>query len=285
MEITFNEIKPFLRFVRYLELNQSSIYSPSIPYDARLFYTLDGEGEIKVNNKSYTMKKHSLLYINSASEYHLQTPKNSVLYLAINFDFTFSKSNQKTPVAPALLKEYNKTKLIEHIEFSDLQEFNQILYIENIPSIEKRLISMEKEYLTKFNMYELKLSASMTDILVKCLRHIKNNNSFIDDNELAVKIIKYISVNFDKKLTNIEIAGHFNYHPNYISNLIKQHTGYPINKYLNHIRTSKASEMLSFTDKSISEVASSCGFYDASHFIKYFKKTIGITPEQYRNNY
>ena len=171
------------------------------------------------------------------------------------------------------------------MEFSDSEELNQVLYIENIPSIEKKLISMEKEYLTKVNLYELKLSSSMTDILIKCLRHIKNNTFLSDNKELAVRIIKYISVNYDKKLTNIDIANHFNYHPNYISNLVKQYTGYPLNGYLNLVRTTKASEMLTFTDKSISEVAYSCGFYDASHFIKCFKKTIGITPQQYRNNY
>ncbi|MBQ1988305.1 MAG: helix-turn-helix transcriptional regulator [Clostridia bacterium] len=285
MKISFNDIKPFLRFVRYLELNQSSSYSPSIPYDARLFYTLDGDSIIKANNKTYHMKKQSLLFINSDIEYHLVTPKNSVVYLAINFDFTFSHTNYKTPLAPDVVKEYNKKKLIEKVEFSDSEELNQVLYIENIPSIEKKLISMEKEYLTKVNLYELKLSSSMTDILIKCLRHIKNNTFLSDNKELAVRIIKYISVNYDKKLTNIDIANHFNYHPNYISNLVKQYTGYPLNGYLNLVRTTKASEMLTFTDKSISEVAYSCGFYDASHFIKCFKKTIGITPQQYRNNY
>ncbi|MBE7045768.1 MAG: helix-turn-helix transcriptional regulator, partial [Ruminococcaceae bacterium] len=41
----------------------------------------------------------------------------------------------------------------------------------------------------------------------------------------------------------------------------------------------------SFTEKSISEVAYLCGYYDTSHFIKSFRKIIGITPNEYRNKY
>ncbi len=285
MEITFNDIKPYLRFVRCLELSPLSDFSPSIPYDARLFYTLDGEGIIKSDGKTYFMKKHSLIFINSGVEYHIETPENYVLYLAVNFDLTFSQFNQKSHILPAVVKDYDSKHLIDHITFSDASEFNRVFYIESIPSIEKKLISMEKEYARKINMYELKLSAAMTDILIKCFRHSMNHNSFSSDKELAVKIVTYISMNFDKKLSNTDIAKHFNYHPNYISSLIKQYTGYPLNQYINHIRITKASDMLSFTDKSISEVASLCGFYDASHFIKIFKKVIGLTPQQYRNNY
>ena len=285
MEIKFNEIKPYLRFVRYVGLNSASCYVPAIPYDARLFYALDGEGSIKANGKTYHMKKNSLIFINSGIEYHLESPKNSVLYIAINFDLTFSQFDRKAPIIPAVVKEYDYKYLIEHVTFSDAEEWNQVFYIESIPSVEKKLVSMEKEYARKINMYELKLSTSMADIFIQCFRYFKNNHTVLNDNELAVRIIKYISMNFEKKLTNIDIARHFNYHPNYISSLVKQYTGYPLNQYINQIRATKATEMLSFTEKSISEVAYLCGYYDTSHFIKSFRKIIGITPNEYRNKY
>ena len=285
MEINFNEIKPYLRFVRYLGLNSSSCYAPSIPYDARLFYTFDGEGKIQADGKTYRMRKNSLIFINSGIEYHIEAPAESVLYLVVNFDLIFSHFDHKAPILPAIVNEYDNKNLIEHVVFSDVEEFNRVFYIESIPYIAKKLVSMEKEYIRKINMYELKLSVSMADILIQCFRYFKNNDMILGDNELAVRIIKYISMNFEKKLTNVDIAEYFNYHPNYISSLIKQYTGYPLNQYINQMRITKATELLSFTENSISEVAILCGYYDTSHFVRNFKKIIGITPNKYRNNY
>lgn len=49
----------------------------------------------------------------------------------------------------------------------------------------------------------------------------------------------------------------------------------------NQIR--KAQNML-LTGKSITEVSLSAGFYDQSHFDKYFRKIVGISPSEYLNS-
>ena len=95
----------------------------------------------------------------------------------------------------------------------------------------------------------------------------------------------YIGQNFNKKLSNEEIAREFNYHPNYVSSLIRDYTGLPLHQYIKNIRVTKAADMLLIADKSITEVSADCGFYDSSHFIRCFKEIIGITPQQYRNYY
>jgi len=61
----FSEINPFVRYARCHELNKNSEFSEVIGLDARLFYTLDGYGKIKVDNTEYEMRAHSLLLINS----------------------------------------------------------------------------------------------------------------------------------------------------------------------------------------------------------------------------
>jgi AraC-like DNA-binding protein len=283
MEITFREIKPYLRFVRYVEMNDASRYAPVIPYDARLFYVLEGEGRIRVDGQAYPMRKNSLLFINSGVEYHMETPKGFVLYVAINFDLTFSQAEKKIPILPAAVKEYDNEKRIENVVFSDAPEFDRVFYVESMPSIEKKLVAMEKEYARKLNMYELKLSASMMDVFIQCYRCLKNNNTVLDDNELAARIIKYVSANFEKKLTNGDVARYFNYHPNYISFLVKQYTGYPLAQYIHQIRIAKATEMLSFTEKSLLEIADRCGYCDTSHFVRRFKQVTGLTPKEYRS--
>ena len=53
-------------------------------------------------------------------------------------------------------------------------------------------------------------------------------------------------------------------------------------RYLETIRIGKAKELLA-QDLEPAEVALMTGFSDQSHFSKFFKEVIGLTPGQYRN--
>lgn len=285
MEMLFSNIKPYLRFVRYIEINAATSYQPSVPYDARLFYTLDGFGTIRVGKKNYSMKRGSLLLINSGVEYHLMPCDTAATYIAINFDYTFTRFAEKRLVLPAKVSEFDPNRLVEHVTFIDSPEFNEVFYLENITSIEKNLVSMEKEYATKINTYELKLSAALINILVRCYRCKMSKSALAIEKDVANKIILYIAENYQNNLSNQIIAERFHYHPNYISNVIKQYTQLPLHQYIKQIRVSNAANNLLTTEKSITEIAALCGFYDASHFIKCFKDVMGMTPQQYRDGY
>ncbi|AZB20479.1 helix-turn-helix domain-containing protein [Chryseobacterium indologenes] len=47
--------------------------------------------------------------------------------------------------------------------------------------------------------------------------------------------------------------------------------------------TSEAKRQLIYTERSVSEIAFSLNFNDTSHFVKYFKRFAGITPQAFRN--
>ena len=48
------------------------------------------------------------------------------------------------------------------------------------------------------------------------------------------------------------------------------------------IRLSQVRMLLSRPDRTISQVAAETGFCDASHLIRVFRDTVGMTPEQWR---
>ena len=55
-------------------------------------------------------------------------------------------------------------------------------------------------------------------------------------------------------------------------------------QYLTNVRISNAKTMLEiFKDTEIQEVALRCGYYDAGYFTRCFKKTVGMSPKEYRN--
>lgn len=282
MKLPFSQIKPFLRFVRFLNIDKTSSFSPVIPYDARIFYCLDGKGIIMADNKTYTMKKHSLIYINSGVNYHHIIPENRVSYLAINFDFTYEHSHQSIPTSPASYETYDESNIIEHISFSDVPQFEKVMFIQSISSIKNALIAMETMFSKKENYYELNLSSSMINVLIQIVKYL-SSHLYSCNAELSNEIVLFIQEHFNEDLSNKKMGEIFHYHPVHISDIIKSNTGQPLHQFLKNIRITNAAQMLSTTNKSIYEIAIECGFYDASHLIRSFKEIIGITPQQYRD--
>lgn len=281
MKISFSDIKPYTRFIRCLQLDAGSVYPVSVPYDSRLFYTLSGQGKIATQDRVYEMERGTLIIINSGVEYHILTPDESVTYLAVNFDYTFSSFDKKAPVLPAVRGEYDCDRLIEHVTFCDTECLNEVFYLNGMQKLEGALLSMREKYTQKLSMYELSLCADMTEILIRALRRAMNGEMSESEGRVS-EILAYIQQNYTKSLTNTQVAQRFHYHPNYVSDLLKRYTGYPLHRYIKNLRISKACELLSGTDKSILQIAEELGFYDGCHFVRCFKDVLGMTPKEYR---
>ena len=54
------------------------------------------------------------------------------------------------------------------------------------------------------------------------------------------------------------------------------------NSYLKHYRIMKSCQLLKDTNRSISEIADSCGFQSVSYFFSVFRKSMGVSPAKYR---
>ncbi|MFC4304322.1 AraC family transcriptional regulator [Cohnella boryungensis] len=95
------------------------------------------------------------------------------------------------------------------------------------------------------------------------------------------KIVQYINDNY-KQVTLHTLASHFNYHPNYLSNLLKQHFGYGLMRMVQDIKIKEATMLLKYTGMSIGEVAHEAGYSNITLFYKNFKERHVVTPSDYR---
>ena len=55
--------------------------------------------------------------------------------------------------------------------------------------------------------------------------------------------------------------------------------------YITTIRINRARKLLAETDKTISDIAEECGFYDQSHFVKTFVRLRRLSPGEYRRQH
>ena len=82
-----------------------------------------------------------------------------------------------------------------------------------------------------------------------------------------------------------EICRAFRISHSYLCRLMKQETGKPMMQHLIKIRIAEACRMLEKTQMSVKEIAYSVGFRDELHFMKTFKRQIGISPREYRRGF
>jgi AraC family transcriptional regulator len=79
------------------------------------------------------------------------------------------------------------------------------------------------------------------------------------------------------------LAGIAGVHPVHLSREFHKHFHMTIGEYIRKRRIEQASELLSNSELSLIEIASTCGFSDQSHFCAVFKKHSGMTPAKFRD--
>lgn len=99
------------------------------------------------------------------------------------------------------------------------------------------------------------------------------------------QVTEYINEHLDRDLTIIELAAIAQISPYYFIRLFKKNTTQTPHQYILQQRIKKARYLLQHKKISISETATMVGFCDQSHFTKYFKRIVGMTPRQYSITY
>ncbi len=100
--------------------------------------------------------------------------------------------------------------------------------------------------------------------------------------ERAKKTINYLEQNWDRDITRDEIAKIANLHPHSVSRFFKTHIGITFQEFLIQHRIHQASQSLLESDRTILDIALSCGFKNLSNFNKQFKRIKATSPSLYR---
>lgn len=118
--------------------------------------------------------------------------------------------------------------------------------------------------------------------LIRRLDHVTTNERFDrSDHTIILPILKYIA-DHAADCTLQHIADLFGYHPNYISKLLKDHTGSSYQELVVAQKIKKAKYLLSYTDETIQNIAEEVGYHNLSFFYKKFYTQTQMTPRDYR---
>ena len=99
-------------------------------------------------------------------------------------------------------------------------------------------------------------------------------------------IIKdYIDRNYKKDISAKDVAGILGYSDVYFSKVFKQLFDDNFINYLTKIRIDRAKLLLKDISFNIKEVGKSVGYADSNYFTKVFKRSVGMSPSEYRNRH
>ena len=145
-----------------------------------------------------------------------------------------------------------------------------ILSIDNIKKISK-----EEIFTDEINSFiDVKNISLIYEYGLKMFDDYSYNESLID------KLIAYIDEYSADQLSLERLAAIANLNPYYLVHKFKEKTGLTPHQYIIQARIRNLKKHF-LSDKKILDTALDCGFYDQSHFIRHFKKHVGITPKSY----
>lgn len=102
---------------------------------------------------------------------------------------------------------------------------------------------------------------------------------------LIDEIRGFIERNIFKDVSLQSISGHVHLHPVYVSKIYKHETSENLSDYMQRVRMEKAEYMLKSSAVKIYEIAAQLGYQRPHSFIHAFKKSFGMTPQDYRDQY
>ena len=237
--------------------------------DYELFVVTSGKLWLK-QNQEYCVETGEI-FINNKDEHHegVKYSKNEFYWLHFNGKVIVSEDYE---YIKSFVKENGKWVFFaEKFALKEPSRVAVMISLLNHYTFEKGNITV-KNYLAKALIAEIANQYSSTNIGA-------NGEKRFDE------ILAYIMLNANKELSVSHLAEKFSYNAKYLSSLFKKHTGMTAHAYIMDKKIDYAKYLLVSTNESVKMIAKETGFYDEYYFMRFFKKTVGVTPKNYRKTY
>ena len=234
-----------------------------------LFYVVDGKGVFNIQGQRFPVKANDFVIINPQVEHtELSSPDEPLEYIVLGIN-GLSFSNL-TPVSEGG----------HPFSFFNLRDEQK--------DILRYLNAMVQEATSQSMSYELVCHNLLEILLIKILRH-QHFDLEVGKQSKATKDISfikhYLETYYHESIQLEDLASMTHLSRFYISHSFKKEIGMSPMEYLIAIRIKESKILLRTTNYSISQVADIVGFTTPTYFSKQFRKSTGISPTDYREQY
>lgn len=101
---------------------------------------------------------------------------------------------------------------------------------------------------------------------------------------MTAQIKEYIDNHYSENITVSTLCEKFHLSKTALYNISLKSFSMGITEYLRSVRIEGAKQLLISTDMSVNDIAKETGYSDSNYFVRYFSKSVGITPGKFRKN-
>jgi two-component system response regulator YesN len=202
--------------------------------------------------------------------FRIEAGMTDVIEPLLNDLFSLFESNSDLTYGDV---KYYCFKLSDQVKFIMKQYYEQIQPTSVSSSMQNVLNSMFS--LSEIKSYYLQFYQNLS-------KSLKDKSIYSTDDTIE-KIKIYVQRNYKNDLSIEFISSLFYLNRSYCSHIFKEKTGQNFVDYMNSVRIDHAKKLLKSTDKKMYQISKLVGYDNVKYFFRIFKKSTGMTPEQYRN--
>lgn len=240
-----------------------------------IIFIRSGEGIESVGGVDYHVKRGDMLFVNFGREHAFSGQGMEFIHILLRPEF----------MSELLINSENIFDIFSLPQFAsiegDITPSEIVSFVgSDLVSVTNLVDGMLMEYETKRAGWRTALYGYAEVLFTLLIRRLKESGHSID--EVREKIESYVEEHLFGKISLSDIASDCFYNPSYFSRKFKSCFGKNLSDYVKERRILRAAELLSGTDRSVSDIAESCGFSDKTQFYKLFRAEFGKTPAEYR---
>jgi AraC-like DNA-binding protein/mannose-6-phosphate isomerase-like protein (cupin superfamily) len=262
----------------------SLLPSAKIPWhwhdDVELTVVTEGSGAVFVNNISTTLSEGEICFVNRNVLHSMKplAPGNCKLITIIFSPGIFSGGIGSKLYHDLVLPILLDTGM-DFVHFHEGTEMKR--------EIEDRIRVVRDAYADGTAGMELAICEAFAGFWRLLMKH--KSEAIIDLEPLSARnreriksMIAYIEAHYSEPLALGDISAAANISPRECTRCFKSIIGETPFGYLMRHRVSIAADLLSGTDRNVTEVAAAAGFAGPSYFAKVFSRYMGVSPKQYQ---
>ncbi len=227
-----------------------------------ILFTLSGEGQLQFRERTTTLRRGDVVYINNFEPSRLSTDRD-------RWEFCFFN------ITGACCQRYDEIWNNGGLE---------VIHIKNPEQYDVYRRQANQMLSNHYKQRELHIHFLLTTIFHELF--MEKNRSPVTRREERPAWIEdattYIAAHYNENLSIAAIAKQFSFSTDYFSRLFRQYTRHTPKEYQILCRVDEAAVLLSRTELPIADIALRTGFTSPGHFTQSFRRIYDKSPSEYR---
>lgn len=234
-----------------------------------MFYILDGELEVQIDDQTFPLKKGDIILVN-ANKRHMMNGSEGLLGARFEIDFHLLAEHMES----MQLLFWCNTVVDKNDAYQDLRNLlDQIL---------SRYFEKDDKSALHLNALYFETAYLLTSNFLVKTDDVRVNLENSQDKQRIGQIQNYIQANYQSEVSLNDLASKLYLSNAYLSKYVKKHLGLTFMEYLNNVRLFHAVDELLYTKKNMTHIALDNGFPTSAAFTKAFRDVYGESPSEYR---